>query len=302
MIKNYKKKKILITGAFGVIGLSLIEELRCNYDLVCLVRKTKKNSLIASKMLGINVTFGDLSKASVIARALSGCEFVIHLAFLDPETAELDPQTTYENNVNGTINLLNSIKEINPKIKIVFLSSIAAYFYEKLLSNKKLLATLRYKEYARQKIECEKNIKKSGLSYCILRSGAILPNVVSELDVRRFSEMNIPGDTKFQFICVNDLVDAIKTLCEKKIDKKTFLIGGGKSFRLHYIDFLKNISNTLSLRQIRKSENLNGEYYSEWFNTSMSQKYLNYQNRTFSDYLKEIKIKFLKDHKKSHPF
>lgn len=302
MIKNCKKKKILITGAFGVVGMNLIEGLRCDYDLACLVRKTKKNSIIASKMPGIKITFGDLSKSSVIERALFECEFVIHLAFSDPETAELNPQTTYENNVNGTINLLSSIKEINPKIKIVFLSSIAAYFYEKLSNNKKLLATVRYKEYARQKIECEKNIKKSGLSYCILRSGAILPNVVSELDVRRFSEMNIPSDTKFQFVCVNDLVDAIKTVCGQKIDKKTFLIGGGKSFRLHYIDFLKSISNTLNLRQIRKSENLNDKYYSEWFNTFMSQKYLNYQNRTFSDYLKEIKIKFFKNNKKSHPF
>jgi len=294
--------KILVTGAFGFVGTNLIEKLICDYELVCLVRKNSKNLSIAAKIPGIKIIFGDLSKVSVIKRALSECEFVVHLAFSDPKTTELSPQTTYKNNVNGTNNLLNSIKEVNPKIKIIFLSSIAAYFYERLFNNKKLLATVRYKEYARQKIECEKNVKKSGLSYCILRSGAILPSVASELDVRRFLEMDIPGNTKFQFICVNDLVDAIKAACGKKINKKTFLIGGGKSFRLYYSDFLKSVLNDLNLKQVNKSENSNDRYYSAWFDTSTSQKHLNYQNKTFADYLVEIKIKFFKNHKKGHSF
>lgn len=285
-MNNRIRKKVLITGAFGFVGRFLIDYLKNDYQIVCLVRKNRKNMEIAKKYNNVDIFWGDLLNIKDISNALAGCDFIVHLAFTDPDICEKNVQKKCEPNVTGCKNLLEAISNYDKKIKLIFASSVVAYFYEKLQKNNDEFNTLRYKEYAKHKIECEKIIAKSSVSYCILRIGAILPNEITKKYIASLPK--IPLKTKFEFICIDDLMIAIGNAMKIKTCNRMFLIGGGKDFRMYYEDFLSAVITALKIGMDYKLVNVNEKYYSDWFRTAIGQKTLKYQKSTFKEYLKRV--------------
>lgn len=110
------KEKILITGASGFIGKSLLKKIDFDkYDVAILTRSPQK----FGKEERFRVVEGDLSDQESLNRALSGITILINLA------AEVRNQDKLEEtNVGGTKRLLTAIRESGTVKEVIHLSSV----------------------------------------------------------------------------------------------------------------------------------------------------------------------------------
>jgi len=112
--------KILLTGSFGNVGLSTLEELiRKNYSIRVLDIYNKKNRRIASKYKDqIDIIWGDLRNPKDVEKAVEGQHVVIHTAAIIPPLADKKPKFAESVNVGGTKNIINAMKSQPQKPKI----------------------------------------------------------------------------------------------------------------------------------------------------------------------------------------
>lgn len=116
--------KALITGARGFIGSFLVEELVASgFEVYCLLRQKKTaNDWLAG--LAIHPMEGDILEPASLQAAVKGIDYVFHLAGL---TKALNREQFYEVNVQGTVNLLDAVRDRDSTIKrFVLVSSLAA--------------------------------------------------------------------------------------------------------------------------------------------------------------------------------
>ena len=120
---------ILITGINGFIGSHLAVYLKEDNYVIGLVRefnhKTKDNYL-----KGCTLVNGDVMNLELLKRILNDYEIdtVFHLAAQSiVKLANTNPKDTYLSNVIGTVNVLEAVRQINPKIKVICASSDKAY-------------------------------------------------------------------------------------------------------------------------------------------------------------------------------
>lgn len=86
-------RRVLLTGAAGLVGGVAREELRGRYDMVLLDRQP-----IPSPTPAEAVFLGDIQDAAVVARAMEGVDAVVHLA---GQPTEADWETVRDANVEG---------------------------------------------------------------------------------------------------------------------------------------------------------------------------------------------------------
>jgi CDP-glucose 4,6-dehydratase len=127
-------KNILVTGATGLVGSWLVRELlTLEANVSCFVWDADPTSdLISSKLIDRTlVVSGDLADISACEKAIStsNCEYVFHLgAQTIVGEAMQDPVRTFRSNIQGTWNLLDSIRNSKVQIKsVVVASSDKAY-------------------------------------------------------------------------------------------------------------------------------------------------------------------------------
>jgi len=133
-IKNFwQDRRVFVTGASGLVGGWLIEELLAKQaDVVILLRDWVPGSkLIQSKLLEkATIVRGDLSGSKSLERILVEYEIesVIHLAAQTiVPIANKNPLSTFESNIAGTWNLLEACRTIKSIQSIVIASSDKAY-------------------------------------------------------------------------------------------------------------------------------------------------------------------------------
>lgn len=114
--------RAFVTGATGFLGSHvarvLLEE---GADLRLLIRST--SDLRNLEGLPGDRVEGDLRDAASIARAVSGCEVVFHVA-ADYRLFVRDPDAMYRSNVEGTRSLLEAAKKQGVR-RVIYTSSVA---------------------------------------------------------------------------------------------------------------------------------------------------------------------------------
>ncbi|MBZ4219769.1 MAG: SDR family oxidoreductase [Chlorobium sp.] len=101
-------KKILVTGATGFIGSSLVKKLAStDNEVSILVRKNSDLTSLADVLHKVRLVYGDITDRASLDSALQGIDFVYHSAGLtymgDKKNALL-----YKINVEGTRNMLQA--------------------------------------------------------------------------------------------------------------------------------------------------------------------------------------------------
>lgn len=130
----WKKRNVFVTGATGLLGSWLVEELlKRGPNVVCLVRDwVPASKLIESDLLArTTVVRGELEDIALLVRALNEYEIdtVFHLgAQTIVGTASRSALSTFESNVRGTWNLMEACRACSKGIqRLLVASSDKAY-------------------------------------------------------------------------------------------------------------------------------------------------------------------------------
>ena len=112
--------RALVTGATGFVGAAVARALlKEGWEVRALVRKSSDRRNVQS----VETVEGDLADVSSLARALSGCEGLFHVA-ADYRLGAFDPRQLYKTNVEGTRNILNAARDAGVR-RVVYTSSVA---------------------------------------------------------------------------------------------------------------------------------------------------------------------------------
>jgi CDP-glucose 4,6-dehydratase len=130
---TWRRRHVFVTGATGLLGSALVEELvGLGAEVTCLIRDWVPSSrLLQSGAGGANIVGGDLQDLELLVRALNEYEIdsVFHLgAQTIVGTAHRSPLSTFESNIRGTWNLLEACR-LNARLvqRVVVASSDKAY-------------------------------------------------------------------------------------------------------------------------------------------------------------------------------
>jgi len=198
-------KKILITGGAGYIGSHVVEKLiEQNKDVVILDNLiTGYKHLVNKKAKFIN---GDIKNLVLLKKIINyyKIETIIHLAaHLNISEAEKNKKKYYANNINGTLNLINSCKNSNVK-NFIFSSSCSIYGAVKGGVSEKMKPNPQ-SYYAFTKFEGEKlvkkNSKKFNYKFAILRYF----NVAGASDSNKIGEIQRSHGHLFKNIAIQSL-------------------------------------------------------------------------------------------------
>ena len=244
------KKKVLITGGAGFIGLNLIKFL-INKNWKINVLDNLSNSNLKNLPQNINFIKGDIRNKKKLMNAANNCSLVIHLAAKSALQETIDnPESCISNNVSGTVNIIDLC--IKKKIKLIFASTCAIYPLNSNKKSKEKDHSSFETPYSISKVNCENLInfytKQKKIKAVILRFfnvygegqkpnsfySAVVPNFIKQ------SQNNLPltiynsGNQKRDFINVKDVCEAIyKAINYKKSD--TFNIGTGNAIKIKYL-------------------------------------------------------------------
>ena len=115
--------RVLVTGATGFIGSSIVRELLTQgYQVRVLVREQSNTRNLDG--LNIEVAYGDITNADSLGPALQGCSRLFHSAALYSFWVK-ERALLYKINVDGTRNVLQAAKEAGID-RVVYTSSVAA--------------------------------------------------------------------------------------------------------------------------------------------------------------------------------
>lgn len=234
-----KSKKIIITGAAGLVGQNLIL-LLCEqgYTNIVAIDKNKKNLNILKKLNNsITIVESDLSEKTDWQNHFTDSAVVI---MLHAQITSLFLAEYVKNNVIATRNVLSVMKQNNIKYMVHISSSV--------------INSVATDDYTRTKREQENIVMNSGVSYCILRPTLMFGWFDSKHLgwLSRFMKKTplfpIPGNGKYirQPLYSRDFCKIIIIAIEKKINNKIYDIIGLE--KIYYIDIIKAIKKIIKAK------------------------------------------------------
>ncbi|NVM45340.1 MAG: NAD(P)-dependent oxidoreductase [Candidatus Lokiarchaeota archaeon] len=293
---NILGMKVLLTGAFGNVGLSTLKVLvEKDYNVRVFEIYNKKNRRIAKKFKNrIEIIWGDLRNKEEVNKAVHSQDIIIHLAAIIPPLADTNPRLAESVNIGGTQNILDAMKNLKQKPKLLFTSSVAVYGdrrYNPMIEVTDPIAPSRGDYYAITKISAENLIRESGLDFAIFRLTYITSIDKLNMDPLMF---HMPLDTSIEICDTKDiglaLVNAIE--CDE-VWGETFNLAGGKQCRITYKEYLNDMMEIFGLgRNFLPEEGFaEKDFHCGFMNTDKSQSILKYQKHTLEDYYAEVKRK-----------
>jgi len=236
LVMHWNERRVLVTGATGIVGSWLCDELvRRGAHVVALVLDDDPRSRFYTSRTyqRCAIVRGDLARVEDCSRAINvhDCDVVFHLgAQTIVGTALRDPLECFESNIRGTYNLLEAARRLHPLVKaFVVASSDKAYgdsdvlpYTEEMPLNGKhpydvskscadLLSTTYHHTY--------------GLPVTIARCGniygggdlnwsRIVPGTIRSLLLEERPVLRSDGGPIRDYIYVKDVVDAYIALAE----------------------------------------------------------------------------------------
>ena len=288
--------KVLLTGAFGNVGLGTLEELiKKGYKVRAFDIKNRKNLKLAKKYKDkVEIIWGDVRNPEDVEKAVEGQDVVIHLAAIIPPLADRNPKLAEAVNVGGTLNIIKAMERQPKKPRLIFASSVAVYGDRRkspLIKPDDPPNPNPDDEYAKQKLKCEELIRQSKLEWVIFRLTYIVSPDKLQLDPLMFK---MPLDTCIEICHTKDAGLALSNAVEnEKIWGKILHIAGGEKCRITYKEYIDKMMEILGLGKgfLPDEAFSKGNFHCGFMTTEESQKLLHYQRHTLDDYFNEVKKK-----------
>ena len=165
-----KTEDVFVTGGAGFIGSHLVDELMLReFDVTILDNLSNGSMENIEKWLG-NPNFLFIHQDLLdkkITKELRGCKVAFHLA-ANPEIriSTTDPRTHYQQNIQATFNLLESIRGLGDIETLVFTSSSAVYGEPADIPTREDYGPLKpISVYGASKLSCEALITAYAYTY-----------------------------------------------------------------------------------------------------------------------------------------
>ncbi|HEY50008.1 MAG TPA: NAD(P)-dependent oxidoreductase [Dehalococcoidia bacterium] len=282
--------RVLVTGGVGRLGVSVCNNLLKNgFQVRVFDLNNKRNRKSVGEIEGeVEVHWGDITQPASVREALEGADAVVHMAGILPPVAYQNPELARAVNVGGTRVLVDLLKEKGGHIPFVFTSSVATFgptpdATEPLAVEKD---TPRPRgAYGETKLEAENLIKESGIDYLILRLTAVMYFTFGMSDMERM--FSIPLNNRIEFCHQDDLALAILNAVKNfdALKGNTLVVSGGPEQRMLYKDMVGSMLKIMGLPLPPDHKFTQQPYYLDWYDTSRSQELLDFQRKTFDDYL-----------------
>ena len=287
------KKRVLVTGAFGLLGRRVLESLIKHGNSVTAFDKPGIfNRIYASNLKdSIRIVWGDIRSETDIMNALKGCDTIVHLAFVLPPSSEDHPADAHAINVGGSDKLVRCALSLSPAPSFLFASSYTVYGS---LSDGPPVGpaagTEPLNHYTRQKVAIENRIQESGLLWSIFRFGTVLDikNLFRKADNALI--FDLPADGRQEFVDSRDAALAVARMIRDESSwNKTYLIGGGPACQLRYIDMVNGLLGSLGIPTLPPSAfSPIAKQGGCWMDTSESQNRFQYQKTDFKTFRESI--------------
>lgn len=246
----HTKKRILLTGASGTVGIETLKHLVNNptYEITVFDVKTVQSiKKLAPFSHHVQIVYGDIANASDVEKVSRNKDVAIHLAAIIPPLADENPELAYRVNVQGTENLIHALEKNSPQCYLLFSSSISVYGDR--MNNPEISVTDALKpspgdQYGETKVLCERAIEESNLSWSIFRLAAIMGNhKISKL------MFHMPLDTPMEICTPEDTGRAFANAIafQNQLENQIFNLGGGENCIISYRSFLDRMFDAFGL-------------------------------------------------------
>lgn len=248
--------RVLVTGATGFIGGRVAEllALRDGWNVRALVRQPGSASRLAR--LPVEMVLGDLGKPAELARAVAGCDAVVHCAI---GTAYGNRKEIFEITVEGTRRLAEAARAAGVK-RFVHVSTVALHGKEVtgILDESTPVRPVRGDDYSESKAEAERVIERAvraGLPAVTLRLANVYGPFGSTLITRPIQQMLkgtfaiVGGDTKpCNMVYVDNVAEAVAgalTAAADQVAGEAFVISDG--LEMTWLEFYSRFAVALGI-------------------------------------------------------
>ena len=245
LYKTVNVNNILVTGGFGILGRSLINQLLINKknNIFLLDRSSnkKKISTLKIKNKNLKVIKGDFKNYKTLYKLIKNKNIgsIFHLgAITQVIDAYKSPVETFDCNIMGTINILEVVRSINKDIIFIYSSSDKAY------------GELNKKEYY------EDHPLKGDYPYDVSKSASdlIAQSYVKTYDLRvgiiRSGNIYGPGDYNMDRLVPHVIISTLN-------NKRSILRSNGKLIRDYlYVEDVSRAYILLMNSMLKKKKSL----------------------------------------------
>lgn len=247
-----KKGRVLVTGGAGFIGAHLVKRLlRDGYDVSVIDNLSRNVNHVQELADEKKISFlkGDIRERAHIEKAMTGCDYVIHLAAVCINRCKAFPTEAIEVNLNGSFNVFGAAINNNIK-KLLYASTSSVFGQPDYLPMDEKLPKRAAEPYGATKFCAEQMLeflsKKHGLNYIIVRpfnvygpyqsTDAYYTSVINVF-IKNLISGNSPridgnGEQSMDFTHVDDLVDAYVKLLESPVVNEDFNVAPGKDISI----------------------------------------------------------------------
>ena len=267
MIKN-----VLVTGGLGLLGkplISFLEKKNFNIFVLDKSKNQKRNKLIKKKK--INFIYGNFQNKPLSKKIIKkkNIKIIFHTGAVTQVLEGLrDPYKTYKNNIMGTINILETIREIDSNILFIYSSSDKAYGEIKkrdYLETDKLESVYPYDlSKTCSDLICQSYSKVYNLNVAIVRCGnlygpgdfnknRIIPETIISTIQNKKLKIRSSGKLVRDYLYVDDAVNAYYLVMIEMLKKrkKLLIYNVGSKDNLSVVSLVKLILKIMNKNELK---------------------------------------------------
>ncbi len=267
------KKNALITGGLGLLGKPLVKYLsKKNFNVYVLdkSKNKKRNNLIKKDVASF--VYGNFQNKPFLKKIIikKKINIIFHTGAITQVLEGLKkPYETYENNIMGTVNILECIREVDKSILFIYSSSDKAYGEVKnrnYLETDNLSSIYPYDlSKSCSDLICQSYFRVYNLNIAIVRCGnlfgpgdfnlnRLIPETILSLMNNKRIKIRSSGKLIRDYLYVDDAVNAyylIMKALQRFKNKKLLIYNVGSKYNLSVIEMVNLLLSLMNKNNLK---------------------------------------------------